>query len=144
MDLSSLPAINACLNGSAALLLISGRLLIRRRKIDAHRRVMIAAFCVSSLFLVLYVAHKVWRGFESTIFNAEGVWKLVYLAILFSHVTLAMTVPVLAISLIRLGLRGRFGLHRRIARLAWPIWIYVSATGVIIYALLYPFNPSPG
>ncbi len=144
MDLSSLPAINACLNGSAALLLISGRLLIARRKIDAHRRVMIAAFCVSSLFLVLYVAHKVWRGFESTTFNAEGVWKLVYLAILFSHVTLAMTVPVLAISLIRLGLRGRFGLHRRIARLAWPIWIYVSATGVIIYALLYPFNPSPG
>jgi putative membrane protein len=144
VDLSSLPAINACLNGSAALLLISGRLLIARRKIDAHRRVMIAAFCVSSLFLVLYVAHKVWRGFESTTFNAEGVWKLVYLAILFSHVTLAMTVPVLAISLIRLGLRGRFGLHRRIARLAWPIWIYVSATGVIIYALLYPFNPSPG
>ncbi len=144
MDLSSLPAVNACLNGLAALLLISGRLLIRRRKIDAHRRVMIAAFCVSSLFLVLYVAHKVWRGFESTTFNAEGVWKLVYLAILFSHVTLAMAVPVLAISLIRLGLRGRFGLHRRIARLAWPIWIYVSATGVIIYVLLYPFNPSPG
>ncbi|MEE8314896.1 MAG: DUF420 domain-containing protein, partial [Myxococcota bacterium] len=71
MDLSSLPAVNACLNGLAALLLISGRLLIARRKIDAHRRVMIAAFCVSSLFLVLYVAHKVWRGFESTTFNAE-------------------------------------------------------------------------
>ena len=144
MDLSFLPAVNASLNGVATLLLIAGRVLIRRRRVDAHRRVMISAFAVSALFLALYVTHKVSRGFENTTFHAEGIAKLAYLAILFTHLTLAMAVPVLAIALIRLGLRKRFTLHRRLARLAWPIWIYVSVTGVVIYVMLYHLNPMPG
>ena len=140
MDLSFLPGVNAGLNAIAALLLVAGLLLIRRRRIDAHRRVMLTAFAVSSLFLACYIAHKVSRGFESTTFHAEGAAKLAYLALLFSHVTLAMTVPFLAITLIVLGLRGRIERHRRLARVAWPIWMYVSVTGVVIYLLLYRFN----
>jgi uncharacterized membrane protein YozB (DUF420 family) len=106
-----------------------------------HRRNMAVAFAVSSLFLALYVLHKWSRGFENTTFHAEGAAKAAYLALLFSHVTLAIAVPPLAISLIALGVRGRVEAHRRLARWAWPIWMYVSVTGVAIYLLLYPLNP---
>ena len=141
MDLSFLPPVNAALNGIASVLLVVGRSLAKRREIDAHRRVMLTAFGVSSVFLFCYVAHKVSKGFESTTFNVEGVAKLAYLALLFTHVTLAMAVPVLAILLIRLGLRDERARHRRLARIAWPIWMYVSVTGVVIYVLLYHLNP---
>ena len=144
MDPSFLPSVNASLNALATALLLWGRSLIRRRRVDAHRRVMISACVVSALFLVLYVTHKASRSFEHTTFHAEGLAKGIYLAVLFSHVTLAMAVPVLAILLIRHGLAGRFDRHRRLARVAWPIWIYVSVTGVAIYLALYPFNPAPG
>jgi uncharacterized membrane protein YozB (DUF420 family) len=143
VDLSFLPALNACLNALAASLLVVGRRLVRRGRVDAHRRTMLAAFAVSSLFLACYVIHKVSRGFENTTFHAEGAAKLAYLALLASHVTLAMTVPPLAIALVVLGLRGSLPRHRRLARVAWPIWMYVSVTGVVIYLLLYPFNPTP-
>ena len=143
MDLSFLPAVNAGLNGAATALLVAGRIWIRRGRVAAHRRAMLSAFAVSSLFLVLYVAHKAWRGFESTPYHGEGVARVLYLAILFSHLTLAMTVPVLAIRLVQLGLGGRIERHRRLAVVAWPIWMYVSLTGVVIYLLLYPFNPPP-
>jgi len=141
VDLSFLPGVNASLNALATLLLVAGRRLARRRRLDAHRRVMIGAFVTSSLFLVLYVAHKASRSFENTPFNAEGAAKLAYLAILASHVILAMAVPVLAIALIVLGLRDRRQRHRRLARVAWPIWLYVSVTGVVIYLMLYHLNP---
>ena len=143
MDLSFLPAVNASLNGVATVLLVVGRSLARRGRIDVHRRVMLSAFGVSSLFLLFYVAHKVSRSFESTTFHVEGVAKAAYLVLLFTHVALAATVPVLAISLIVLGLRDRRPAHRRLARIAWPIWIYVSVTGVVIYVLLYHLNPVP-
>lgn len=136
-----LPAVNAALNAAAAACLLRGRRLARRRRIDAHRRTMLAAFALSSLFLLLYVVHKVARGFESTSFHAEGAARAAYLALLVSHVTLAMTIPPLAIALVVLGLRGRFARHRRLARFAWPIWMYVSVTGVLIYLLLYHLNP---
>jgi uncharacterized membrane protein YozB (DUF420 family) len=142
MDFPLLPTLNALLNAIAATLLLRGRALVRAGRIDAHRRTMLAAFATSSLFLVLYVAHKALRGFESTSFNAEGAAKLAYLVLLFSHVALAMAVPPLAIALIRWGLRGEIARHRRLARVAWPIWIYVSATGVVIYVLLYWLNPA--
>lgn len=142
MDPATLPSINAALNATAATLLLVGRRLVRQGRIDAHRRVMISAFLVSSLFLVLYVAHKVSRNFENTPFHAEGAAKIAYLVMLFSHITLAMTVPILAITLLVLGLRRRVSTHRRIARWAWPIWMYVSVTGVLIYLLLYPLNPA--
>ena len=143
MDLSFLPPVNAVLNAGAAVCLVVGRRLVRRGRIAAHRRTMLTAFALSSLFLAFYVAHKVSRSFESTHFNAEGVAQAAYLALLFSHVTLAMTIPPLAITLVTLGLRGRIAGHRRLARVAWPIWIYVSVTGVLIYLLLYPLNPAP-
>ncbi len=142
MDTSILPPINAALNGTATVLLIIGRRLARRGEVEGHKRVMGAAFAVSSVFLVCYVVHKFARHFENTTFHAEGLAKLAYLALLFSHVLLAMTVPVFAIALIRLGLRDERERHRRLARIAWPIWIYVSITGVLIYLLLYPLNPS--
>ena len=141
MDAPLLPSLNALLNAIAAALLLRGRALVRAGRIDAHRRTMLAAFATSSLFLVLYVAHKVLSGFESTSFPVEGAAKVAYLVLLFSHVVLAMAVPPLAIVLIRFGLRGEIARHRRLARIAWPIWIYVSATGVVIYVLLYQVAP---
>lgn len=144
MDLSFFPALNAALNATATVLLVLGRVWIRRGQVDRHRRAMLCAFAVSSLFLACYVAHKVWRGFESTPYHGEGLARAAYLAILASHVTLAMSVPVLALVLVRLGLSGRIARHRRLARVAWPIWMYVSLTGVVIYLLLYPLNPAPG
>ena len=103
---------------------------------------MLSAFAVSSLFLAFYLLHKWWRDFENTPFGGEGALQLLYLVILATHVILAMTVPFLAIALIRLGLTGRISTHRRLARVAWPIWIYVSVTGVVIYVLLYHLNPA--
>ena len=141
MDIPVLPTVNAVLNALAATLLVRGRRLARGGAVDAHRRTMLGAFGVSALFLVLYVAHKASRGFVNTPFEAEGVAKLAYLVILFSHVTLAMAVPVFATVLVFLGLRDRRETHRRLARWAWPIWMYVSVTGVVIYVLLYWLNP---
>lgn len=141
MDAPLLPTVNALLNAAAMGLLLRGRALARAGRVDAHRRTMLAAFATSSLFLALYVAHKVVGGFESTSFPVEGAAKAAYLALLFSHVVLAMAVPPLAILLIYRGLRGEIARHRRLARVAWPIWIYVSATGVVIYLLLYQVAP---
>ena len=141
MDLSFLPAVNASLNAVATVLLVRGRLLARAGRIDAHRRTMLAAFAVSTLFLALYLLHKASRGFESTTLHVVGPAKTAYLVMLASHVLLAMAVPVLAILLIRHGLAGRIERHRRLAIVAWPIWIYVSITGVLIYWLLYHWNP---
>ena len=142
MDLSFLPAVNASLNAVAAVLLVRGRMLARAHRIDAHRRTMLSAFAVSTLFLALYVVHKAARGFDSMTLHVGGAAKVAYLLMLASHVLLAMTVPVLAILLIRHGLAGRIQQHRRLARIAWPIWIYVSITGVLIYLLLYQWNPA--
>jgi len=144
VDLSFVPSVNAALNAAAAALLVAGRGLARRHRVRAHRRAMVSAFGVSTLFLVLYVVHKASRGFVSTTLHVAGVAKAAYLALLFSHVTLAMAVPPLAVALITLALRGRVERHRRLARWAWPIWMYVSVTGVAIYVLLYQLNPSPG
>lgn len=141
MDLSFLPSLNAALNALATLLLVLGRRLARRRRLEAHRRVMLAAFATSSLFLASYLTHKISRGFEHTTYHAEGAAKALYLIVLATHVTLAMAVPVLAIALIALGLSNQRERHRRLARVAWPIWLYVSVTGVVIYLLLYPLNP---
>jgi uncharacterized membrane protein YozB (DUF420 family) len=142
VDFSVLPTINASLNAVATVLLVIGRQLIRSGRVDAHRRVMISAFSVSALFLLFYVVHKAGRGFESITYNATGPIKAAYLGILITHLTLAMVVPVLAIVLLRLGLTGRIERHRRLARIAWPIWMYVSITGVVIYLMLYHLNPA--
>jgi uncharacterized membrane protein YozB (DUF420 family) len=143
VDLSGLPALNATLNAIATGLLLWGRALVKRGRTEAHKRVMLSAFGVSSVFLVSYVAHKVSRSFESTTLNVAGAAKTAYLVMLASHVVLAALVPFLALALIRFGLRGELARHKRLARLAWPIWLYVSITGVAIYVLLYHLNPPP-
>ena len=144
MDFAILPPINAALNATATLLLIFGRRLARQGQVARHKRVMISAFAVSSLFLLLYVSHKISRNFENTTFNVEGWAKGAYLMLLGSHVLLAMTVPVIAITLVVLGFKDNRPLHKRIARVGWPIWMYVSVTGVLIYFLLYHLNPVAG
>lgn len=144
VDLAFLPAVNASLNALAACLLVWGRRLARRHEVERHRAVMLCAFAVSSLFLALYLLHKASRGFENTTLQAEGLLKAAYLVLLFSHVTLAMTVPPLAVTLVVLGARGSVARHRRVARIAWPVWMYVSVTGVVIYLVLYHLNPGSG
>jgi uncharacterized membrane protein YozB (DUF420 family) len=139
VDLSFLPAVNAALNALATVLLIVGYRLIEAKRITAHRNCMIAAFATSSLFLVTYVTHYVWRAtvIGGTHTAYLGPLPLVYYTILLTHILLAIVVPVLAIALIVLGFRGRYATHRRIARVALPLWLYVSVTGVLIYFMLY-------
>ena len=139
--MSSLPPVNAALNAAALVLLAVGYRLIKQKRIDAHKRVMIAAFAVSGVFLVLYVAHKVWKHGVNTPYHGAQPVRGAYYAMLFSHILLAMTVPVYAIALIRLGLARRDAAHKKLARVALPIWIYVSVTGVLIYVMLYHLNP---
>jgi uncharacterized membrane protein YozB (DUF420 family) len=134
---------NAALNAGATVLLAWGRVLVKRGRVDWHRRVMLSAFALSALFLALYLARKTVFGFESQSFEAGDVAMTVYRFILATHVSLAMAVPVLAILLLRLGLQDRREAHRRLARWAWPVWMYVSVTGVVIYVLLYHLNPMP-
>lgn len=137
MDVPFLPTLNALLNTTAILLLAWGRWLARRHRILAHQRTMIAAFVVSSAFLACYLLHKWQEGFHHVTLEVTGVLKAAYLLLLASHVLLAMTVPFFAIALITLGLRGRIAKHRRLAVIGWPVWMYVSVTGVLIYLILY-------
>ena len=135
-----LPTINATLNALAAALLVIGWRRIRRGEVGGHRRCMIAAFVVSSLFLVLYVLDKALKHGAVTRYRGPALVKAFYYPMLATHVTLAMAVPVLALVLITLGLRGRDATHRRLARVALPVWLYVSVTGVLIYLMLYHFQ----
>ena len=130
-----LPAVNAALNGISAVLLIVAYVLILNRRIDAHRRVMIAAFATSSLFLVCYVIYHAQVG--SVRFTRHGFVRPLYFAILITHVTLAAAVLPLAIVTLSRGLKARYDRHRAIARWTLPIWLYVSVTGVLVYVLLY-------
>ncbi len=145
MNLGFLPHVNASLNALAAMLLVVGLVLIRQRRIAAHQAVMKSAFAVSCVFLVLYVTHKIWKAGQAgdlhTQYHATGLLKTAYLLMLASHVLLAMAVPVLALRLIWLGSRRDDLRHRRLAKITWPIWMYVSVTGVAIYFMLYHFNP---
>lgn len=130
-----LPTLNAVLNAASALLLVCGWLLIRRGRKAAHRRVMLSAFVTSTLFLVSYLVYHYQVG--TVRFRGAGSIRAAYLGILATHTVLAAAVPPLAVITLARGLRGRFGPHRRIARWALPIWLYVSVTGVVVYAMLY-------
>ena len=130
-----LPSVNAVLNATAAILLVWGYTLIRRRRIAQHRRVMQSAFVVSCLFLVCYLVYHYQVG--SVRFPKTGAIRTLYLSILGTHTLLAAAVPVLAIVTLRRGLAARFDSHRRIARWTLPIWLYVSVTGVVVYLMLY-------
>src|ERR1700689_1196459 len=135
MSVHDLPTVNAALNAIAAVLLVWGYTLIRRKRIQAHRKVMLAAFTTSSLFLICYITYHVQVG--SVPFKRPGLIRTVYLSILGTHTLLAATVPVLAIITLNRGLRGRYDKHRKIARWTLPIWLYVSVTGVVVYMMLY-------
>ena len=135
MTLSDLPALNATLNGSAAILLLIGYRFIRRGEIQRHRATMLSACAVSTAFLTSYVIYHANVG--SKPFTGQGPIRIVYFAILLTHVLLAATVLPLALVTVIRGLRGRFDRHRAIARWTFPIWLYVSVTGVVVYLMLY-------
>ena len=134
-----LPTLNAALNALATVLLLAGWVQIKRRRERAHRNLMFGAFGVSVLFLISYLIYHGLAG--SKPFEHTGIIRPVYYVILLTHIVLAAAVPVLAAVTIYLGCRDRRVAHRRIARWTFPIWLYVSVTGVIIYAMLYHLPP---
>jgi uncharacterized membrane protein YozB (DUF420 family) len=145
MSIYDLPAVNASLNGLSAALLTAGFIFIRQKKIIPHRKCMISAFCVSVIFLICYLTYHSYlaivlhRG--PTRFLNPSWFRPIYLTILFTHTIGAMViVPMILITLSR-GLREQFELHKKIARWTWPLWMYVSVTGVVVYLLLYQIFP---
>jgi putative membrane protein len=130
------PALNALLNATSAVLLTLGWRAIKRRQIERHWKLMVAAFTTSSLFLVSYLLRFYLSGTHR--YPGDGWDKALYLAILFSHMLLAALLVPLALRALYLGARRRDAKHRRLARWTWPIWMYVSITGVVIYLMLYP------
>ncbi|MGP0075212.1 MAG: DUF420 domain-containing protein [Bryobacteraceae bacterium] len=137
MDIHSLPALNATLNGIAAVLLVIGYTLIRQKRIQAHKRVMLTAFGVSVVFLASYLVHHALAGIVYD--QHTGLRHAIYLAVLDTHTPLAVVTPVLAIITLRRGLKMDVKRHRAIAKWTFPIWMYVSVTGVIVYFMLYRF-----
>ncbi len=135
MALSDLPLLNASLNAVSAVLLVTGYILIRLGRIRLHRAAMISACVVSAMFLTSYVIYHANIG--SKPFTGRGSIRVVYFVILITHVLLAAAVPPLALITLTRGLRGRFERHVAIARWTFPIWLYVSVTGVIVYVMLY-------
>jgi uncharacterized membrane protein YozB (DUF420 family) len=131
----SLPALNAILNGTAAVLLVIGFLLIRSGNIQMHRRVMLTAFGVSVVFLVSYLLNHYHAGI--VYYKGTGFMRTLYFLVLWTHTPLAAAVPVLAIITLSRGLKGRIAAHRAIAKWTLPIWLYVSVTGVVVYEMLY-------
>jgi putative membrane protein len=135
MTVYDLPAVNATLNAISGVLLLIAYTLIRRRKIEQHRQFMLAAFATSALFLVFYVVYHAQVG--SVAFTRQGFVRPVYFTILITHVVLAAAVLPMAIVTLSRGLMARYPQHRKIARWTFPIWLYVSVTGVLVYVLLY-------
>lgn len=141
-DYSLFPALNAVLNGTSAVLIAVGVVLIRRQRRTAHKRVMVAAVITSSLFLMSYLYYHAHVG--SVRFQGQGLARPVYFAILLTHTILAaVVVPLVLVTIVR-ALRGRFEKHRKSARWTYPVWLYVSVTGVVIYLMLYHIYAAAG
>ena len=139
MSINDLPLLNACLNGACAILLLIARQAIRNDNRPRHKTFMIAAFSVSVVFLGSYLFYHFNAGVVK--FDGQGWIRPVYFVLLTSHTILAVTVPVLATMTLMRGLKARYQLHKKIARWTYPIWMYVSVTGVIIYVMLYQIYP---
>ncbi|MEW5874220.1 MAG: DUF420 domain-containing protein [Candidatus Zixiibacteriota bacterium] len=139
IELKQMPALNASLNGLAGVFLLAGYFFIRRKKISAHRACMIAAISCSTLFLSSYLYYHFHAG--TTRFAGEGWSRPLYFTILFTHTPLAAVVLPLAIVTVTRAFQGNFAKHRKIARWTWPLWMYVSVTGVLIYFMLYQWFP---
>lgn len=135
MSVADLPALNAALNATSGVLLVIGYVLIRKRRIQAHRRVMLSAFASSALFLASYVIYHAQIG--SKPFPGTGIARTIYFSILIPHVVLAAAVLPMAILTLRRGLRRDDARHRRIAKVTLPLWLFVSVTGVLVYVMLY-------
>ena len=135
MTLADLPALNALLNATSAILLLIGFMHIKRGRIDAHRRVMLLAFAVSGLFLLSYVIYHANIG--SKPYPGTGMMRTIYFSILIPHVILAATVLPLALVTLSRGLKMDVVRHRKIAKITLPIWLFVSVTGVLVYLMLY-------
>ncbi len=139
MNFSDLPAVNACLNGLSAILLGFGFVFVRRKKLEAHRNCMIGAFVTSTIFLTCYLVYHFKAG--RTVFREPAWFRPWYLALLISHTILAVViVPMILMTLSR-ALKKRYELHKQIARWTWPLWMYVSVTGVLVYLILYQIFP---
>jgi uncharacterized membrane protein YozB (DUF420 family) len=145
MSPRDLPIVNACLNGLSAVLLGFGYYYIRRKHQTAHRNCMIGAFATSILFLVCYITYHSYLAYYlhqgPTVFKNPAWFRPIYLAILLTHTVLAVVIVPLSIMTLSRALRQRFDRHRKIARWTWPLWMYVSVTGVLIYLLLYQIFP---
>ncbi|MGC4048754.1 MAG: DUF420 domain-containing protein [Paludibaculum sp.] len=135
MEVRDLPTLNACLNSLSAILLVIGYVLIRRRNFDAHKKVMLAAFTTSTLFLISYLTYHFQVG--SVRFQHPGAIRTVYLTILLTHTILAAAVAPMAIITLYRAWNGQLARHRKLARITLPIWLYVSVTGVVVYLMLY-------
>ena len=135
MQIADLPTLNAILNSTSAIFLVNGYLLIRAKKIRLHKVCMIIAFCASILFLVSYLYYHAHVG--SKRFPGTGTVRMVYFSILITHTILAAAVPPLAIITLVRAWKGKFEKHKKIARWTFPIWLYVSITGVVVYWMLY-------
>jgi uncharacterized membrane protein YozB (DUF420 family) len=140
MNYSELPHLNAFLNATSGVLLITGYFFIRRRQITAHRACMIGALCVSTLFLASYLVYHFNHG--STKFTGQGLVRPLYFTILGTHTVLAVVIVPLILLTLRRAWRGEFARHTRIARWTFPLWLYVSITGVIVYLMLYQLYPA--
>ena len=134
LDVSGLPAVNASINGVTTVLLLLGFGMIRRGRISAHRNVMLTAFGTSTLFLVSYV---VYHWFKAGPKLYTGAWSGFYYTILITHIILATVIIPLALTTLYRGWKDQIGEHRTIARVTFPVWLYVSVTGVVIYGMLY-------
>ena len=132
---SDLPTVNAALNSLSAVFLLAGYYFIRSKNIDAHRACMLAAFASSSLFLISYLIYHYQVG--SVPFKGQGWIRTAYFTVLLTHTVLATAVVPLALVTLARALKGKFNRHKNIARWTFPIWLYVSVTGVIVYVMLY-------
>ena len=133
----SLPTLNACLNGTATILLTAGFICIKTRREKAHRACMLSAFSVSVIFLFFYVLHKWLVQGVHTPFRGDGAWRTIYYSMLLTHIALAIIIVPLILKTLSLAIRGNRDLHKAWARWTFPIWYYVSVTGVLIYCFLY-------
>ncbi len=135
MSISDLPTLNAILNSTSAILLLTGWRLIKQKRIDAHRACMIGALIASTLFLISYLYYHYHHG--STRFAGTGAWRAIYLTILLTHTVLAAGILPLILVTVARALKQNFAAHRKVARWTMPLWLYVSVTGVVVYLMLY-------
>jgi putative membrane protein len=142
MTVNDLPPLNATLNALATVFLTLGYIFIKRGQRNAHRNCMIVAFVISCIFLICYVLHKILVHGVHTPFGGTGIIRTAYYIMLFTHIVLAMVIVPLILVTLNRALKQRWELHKKIARWTWPLWMYVSVTGVLVYLMLYQWFPA--